>query len=538
MLKVFLVEDESLIRDGLRDNIPWEQYGYQLVGEAADGEIALPLIRKLRPDVIITDIKMPFMDGLSLSRIVSAELPKVKIIIISGYDDFEYARQAIEVGVEQYLLKPITKLTLKKVLAELKEKIEQDMEQEDYQTKYLDEIHEYEQFSRRHFFERLLEGELNVEEIYDEASKLSLELTASCYNLMFFSLQTKNTGLSGERAEDFIKLQDEILHYFLRHPQYILFAWNVGCYGVLVKSEELHMEELCDRAVEQIRQICTPVEKQVEWYVAMGKPVERMSLLHECYQNVNRCFAYRFMLPGIHILTEKNLSDHMPVQEDSTIEQVNPSTMDPEIIRDFLARGSSSEIHNFVESYLRSVGEALESKVFRDYVVLNIRFTISAYMDTIGSSSQEYTQKLKDHYPDMNMRADEVYDYFSDMLQSAIRIRDEKSDFQSRKILKTALDYIDQNYTRDTLSLNDVAEEVNVSANYFSTVFSQSMQKTFVEYVTGKRMDKAKKLLKSTDKAFGEIAMEVGYKDSHYFSFVFRKTQGCSPREYRTGRKS
>ena len=106
MLKVFLVEDEVLIREGLRDKIPWEQYGFRLVGEAADGEVALPLIRKARPDVLITDIKMPFMDGLALSRIVREEFPGIKIIIISGYDDFEYAREAISVGVDQYLLKP------------------------------------------------------------------------------------------------------------------------------------------------------------------------------------------------------------------------------------------------------------------------------------------------------------------------------------------------------------------------------------------------------------------------------------------------
>ena len=92
MLKVFLVEDERVIREGLRDNIPWEQYGYRFIGEASDGEMALPMIRKLKPDVLITDIKMPFMDGLSLSEMVKEEFPRTKIIIISGYDDFEYAR--------------------------------------------------------------------------------------------------------------------------------------------------------------------------------------------------------------------------------------------------------------------------------------------------------------------------------------------------------------------------------------------------------------------------------------------------------------
>ena len=143
MLKVFLAEDETLIREGLRDNIPWEQYGYRFVGEAADGEMALPLIRKTKPDVLITEIKMPFMDGLSLSRIVREELPRTKIIIISGYDDFEYAREAISIGVDQYLLKPVTRMNLRKVLQELKEKIEQDAEQEDYQTMLQNEMHEY-----------------------------------------------------------------------------------------------------------------------------------------------------------------------------------------------------------------------------------------------------------------------------------------------------------------------------------------------------------------------------------------------------------
>ena len=117
MLKIFLVEDESIMREGLRDNMPWQQFGYEFVGEAADGETALPLIRRTIPDVLLTDIKMPFMDGLALSRIVAKEFPNMKIIILSGYDDFEYARQAIQIGVEQYILKPVTREALKKVLS-------------------------------------------------------------------------------------------------------------------------------------------------------------------------------------------------------------------------------------------------------------------------------------------------------------------------------------------------------------------------------------------------------------------------------------
>ena len=102
MLRTFLVEDEVIIRENIKRMVPWEKYGFELVGEAADGEMALPLIRKSRPDILITDIKMPFMDGLTLSKLVKKEIPNIKIVILSGYDDFNYAKQAISIGVEDY----------------------------------------------------------------------------------------------------------------------------------------------------------------------------------------------------------------------------------------------------------------------------------------------------------------------------------------------------------------------------------------------------------------------------------------------------
>ena len=108
MIKVFLVEDEMLIRQGVKNSIQWEKEGYEFVGEAGDGELALPIIFKEKPDLVITDIRMPFMDGLELSRLIRQELPEVKIIILSGYDEFEYAKEAIKIGVVEYLLKPIS----------------------------------------------------------------------------------------------------------------------------------------------------------------------------------------------------------------------------------------------------------------------------------------------------------------------------------------------------------------------------------------------------------------------------------------------
>ncbi|MGN0205371.1 MAG: response regulator [Coprococcus sp.] len=537
MLKVFLVEDESVIREGFRDKIPWEQYGFQLVGEASDGEMALPMIRKLKPNVLITDIKMPFMDGLSLSEIVKAEYPKMKIIIISGYDDFEYARQAITAGVDQYLLKPVTRLTLRNVMLEMKEKIEQEMEQKDYQAQYQDEIQEFEQFSLRRFFEKMLDGELTVKEIYEEAAQKSIELTADCYSLILFTIYEKNESSSMESRERFTRKQDEVFHYFLRRPQYILFRMNINCYGVLIKSETFHMQTLIDNSLAHIRDVCTSENEVLDWYVAVGSSVERLSMLPQCYKQVNHYFAYRFIMPDLHVLSESTLAGYLGDQDEKNIGDVDFLQMDPEIIRDFLVRGVDREIIDFVESYLSNIQNAIKSKMFRSYVILNIRFAIVSFLESIGADKNDYMDDIEQAVQIIRKEESDVFEYFVEMLQVAMRIRDQINNYQGGKILKKALEYIDSNYDKNSLSLNMVAESVGASANYLSAIFSQGMQKTFVEYVTEKRIEKAKKLLRQTDKTSGEIAKAVGYKDAHYFSFVFKKLQGCSPREYRSEKK-
>jgi len=420
MLKVFLVEDESIIREGLRDSIPWEQYGFSFVGEAGDGEMALPLIRKTRPDVLITDIKMPFMDGLELSHIVTSELPSTKIIIISGHDDFEYARQAIEIGVEQYLLKPITRSKLQKVLTELKDKIESEREQSNYLKKFQTEYHEYEQLSKRHFFEKIFDRKLALKDVYDEAAKLGIELNASCYNI---ALAYYKDG------------EEEIIRYFSRFSEYILIKWNINVFCILIMSEKDRIDSLSERCSQNLVRILE-ASSDGEWNISVGEPVERLSLLADCYEDVNRIFSYRFLIPDVHVITRE-----------------------------------------LVESTRNSPAVAKENPL------------------------------------------------------------DDIVDVQAKNVIKIALSYIEENYINEELSLNDVASVCNVSPNYFSSLFSNEMKLTFVEYVTNKRISKAKKLLKTTTMHTGDIASAVGYKDQHYFSVVFKKIQGCSPRDYRNGKE-
>ena len=169
MLKTFLVEDEVVIREMIKKMIPWEQYGFELAGEASDGEMALPLILKSKPDLLITDIKMPFMDGLTLCKLVKKELPDIKIVILSGYDDFNYAKQAINIGVEDYLLKPITKNAFIERLEEIHNRYEHEKTQKEYYEKFKLEMQEYERNASRDFFESLVRADFDLEEIYRRA---------------------------------------------------------------------------------------------------------------------------------------------------------------------------------------------------------------------------------------------------------------------------------------------------------------------------------------------------------------------------------
>ena len=268
--------------------------------------------------------------------------------------------------------------------------------------------------------------------------------------------------------------------------------------------------------------------------MAVGKPVERLSLLSQCYQSVNHYFAYRFMVLGLHVLTEKTLENYVNSQGENRLDGVDSSQLNPEVIKDFLTKGTSCEIQDFVQGYLSGMSKALESRMFRDYVVLHIRFTTIMYLESLGVAKEEYVGRIDEKYEETCLKASQVAEYCTDMLQAAVDIRDERSESQGTSAMRKVLDYIDENCCRESISLNEVASAVNMSANYFSAIFSQKMQKTFVEYLTGKRMERAKKLLRETDKSSGEIAQEVGYKDPHYFSYVFKKNMGCSPREYRS----
>lgn len=541
MFKVFLVEDEVVIREGLRKSIPWNQYGFTYTGDAPDGEIALPMIRQQQPDLLITDIRMPFMDGLALSQRVHQELPDTKIIIISGYDDFQYAQQAIEIGVEQYLLKPITKTALVKALDEVRTKLEAEQEQRTYVERFRQEAKEYEHFSRRRFFERLVLGQTPVGDLYNDAQKLDIDLNAQSYNIVLYNVFQHVSG-APSRGEQYsaqqAETQQELENFFLRCPQFILFRWSLTVYAVLIKSRQDRIAAETDFCIQNIRRRFESMDDSFEWYVAAGTPVARLSFLHTCFEEASRILSYRHLCVGQHILTQDSLNILNRNDTESRLQELDISKMSPEILQNFLKNGAPEETEGFVQQYLDSIGrEALDSMLFSQYVMLNVRFTAAAFVESLNCEQSELTTVV-DSLPSISQMfgADNVERYITRLLSRAVELRESTYSTQYHEVVKQGLRYIDQHYAEPTMSLNEVACHTKISANYFSALFSQEMGCTFVEYLTKKRMEKAKELLRSSTMRTGEIALAVGFKDAHYFSYLFRKTQGCTPRDYKGGR--
>ena len=546
MLKIFLAEDEVVVRETIKRMIPWEELGFELVGEAADGEMALPLLIRQQPDLLITDIKMPFMDGLTLARLAKKEIPGLKVVILSGYDDFNYAKQAIGIGVEDYLLKPITKNALIERLSEIRSRYEHEKTQKEYYEKFHREMQAYEKNSSRDFFEALVGGSMDMMEVYKRAEKLGLDIVAEAYNVLIFTMNC-DEDFSGQRDE-YSSWEAESLelleNFFAGHSSAMLFRSNIFSYGVLLKGQRETIEENTRACVDEIRKILSRQDGRREWFLAVGQSVERLSQIQKSYHTASRAFSQRYLYDeNILYYDEMETMEHpggqAETEDNAYLQKVDVNALNPAILQKFLSNGLQEETENFVKDYFYAIGqEPMESLVFRNYVILNVRFSVISFIKGLGCDTNEMeSADTEEVLAESGKNMESAIAYAKKMISQAIEIRDQNSGNKNRSILKTAVDFIDSHYMEEDISLNTVANVANVSSNHFSALFSQNMGQTFIEYLTTLRMNKAKELLRCTGMRSSEIAGEIGYKDAHYFSYLFKKTQGMTPSDYRKARE-
>lgn len=535
MLKIFLVEDEIVMREGIKNNVNWEKEGFEFVGDASDGELAYPMIQKEKPDILITDIKMPFMDGLELSRLVKKELPDTRIILLSGYDEFQYAKEAIEIGIAEYLVKPVTSVQLMEAVKKVERKIEEDLQKKESLQHNEKSKQEQKIAERKKLFCRMVSGKIPFSILLQESREIGVELTADRYNILLLQLFQEEES----EAATFCKegLLEELEEKEKKEQNINVFEQGHDEIAIVLKERE---KGALEKVAEEIK---TTVVKYLQngnfvtFFGAFGNPVERLSELKKCYEEANREFSNRYVKERNQFVSSEREKKEAETEE-LDLNTLNVSQLDRRKLEQFLSTGTKSEVSEYIEEYFTTVGnQNIQSLLFRQYVILDFYVITAGFLEEIGYKSQELVERCGDA---KKMTAvlgtiEQTKDYLKKLFETAIEMRESVTESKYKSILKRAKSYIEENYDKDEISLNTVAAEVNLSPSHFSTIFAQEMGVTFVEYLTRVRMEKAKQLLRATSKRTTDIAFEVGYRDAHYFSNLFKKTQGCTPREYRSG---
>lgn len=518
--KVFFVEDEIVTREGIRDNVDWAANGFVFCGEATDGEMALPMLRAARPDVLITDIKMPFMDGLQLSKIVRERMPWVKIVILSGHDEFEYAQQAIQLGVTEYLLKPVTVQNLHKVLIKLASQLDQERKEQESIRHLREQIEENRSILRERLLLKMVVGALSSTEAIEKAQQLGMDLVARCYLVVILKTELVDRSEQFD-YEEYQQIQHIIANLVDNMPDVFLLRKDWEELVLLMKGNETEfLEEERERLLGLIKQ---EVEKtRYQLTIGIGSPKKRIAELHQSFVEA--------------LVSIQRSADEKDNHLNHAVGKADLLKLDRPAVENYLRSGAKEDFDEFFNTYIRSLGEsALTSYLIKNYILVDVVLATVKLVNELGGDIDQVVPELDSIETALASikTVEQLRQQVFRILASTLAFRDRHTSSHYLNTIQQAKDYIDHHYMEAELSLNEVAAQVSLSSSHFSVVFSKEAARTFKEYLTDIRIQKAKELLRTTALRSADISYQVGYSDPHYFSHVFHKITGMSPNEFR-----
>ena len=533
MFRFFLAEDDASQRSALRRSLLWAIHGFTCIGEAADGELAIPALRSDPPDLLVTDLHMPFLDGLELCRQVRQELPGTKLLLLSGSATQEELQSALALGVEGYLAKPVDPQQLTQILLRIRSQLEREQSLGEIQEQQRQRAAAWKHFLRERFFLRLVTGNQPAKALYQDAQDIGLELHARSYTLLRCHVTPVEQGSSLE------SIWKELQSYFAQSGSMHSFAWSPSGFFRLVLSDAAQPERQVAFAVQNIQRRLLHLGAHWRWMVAVSESVHRLLSLRGSYQTLIEMWALSQRFPDVRLMTPElfrtlrqgNLEERL-----LTLPPLRP--LDTEL-RLFLEHGSADQAEAFARQCAQSLGkESIDVPELSLYVLLRIRLAIQSYVIGLGRGVEELQKAVAD-LPgiETTVGSARVVRYLTALLQCAVELRSQSGRHNLHPAVQKALLLLERRYTEPDLTLASVAQEVGMTPNYFSTLFRRNVGYGFSAYLTQRRMNHAKELLRFTKLSSAEIAAASGYSDARYFSTQFHRTQGCTPREYRLKKK-
>lgn len=531
MYQLLLVDDEALIRENVGENVKWEQYGYQLTGSCENGKEALEFIENHSVDVVLTDICMPYLDGIELSKQLNENYPSIKTIILSGYDEFEYAKKAICYGVREYLLKPITAEELGEVLLKLKKQMDRERQTEQRMIQMQSSYHKGQQLLYADTLLHLIRGSKNDREIQKDLAGLGLQLNYMVYQVALVELDLYTRV---DRLEEKRKKESALMAFVLYNiSQEIVRKYQSGevwqgkdnrTYILFYSNKPIEFRQIgrkiCEEIVLHMNQIM-----QLAVNIGIGSYVSEIEQVYRSYEEAEIALEYHYILGKNSVMDMERIQEEKKTGDmgelfDSFILYIKENN------RDAIEKNS-----RILENRIRdcrydrqSAGTILQRLVDR----IEELCKLSCIEDRGIVDSKE--QILKEI-----LTAGKLEEAIDILSMYCIKVGKELEGHRNvggRKYAVKAMDYIEKNYSDCNLNLQLICSYLNISISRFSSIFKQATGNTFMDVLIGVRMQKAKELLEHTDMKNYEIAEKVGFSDSHYFGIAFKKMIGKTPTEY------
>ena len=527
LYSVLLVDDEEEVYSVIMKKLDWEAMGFRIAGYARNGVEALEMAEEIQPDVVMTDIKMPYMDGLTLSKKLKELYQKIKIIIFSGFDEFEYAKEAIQIEVEEYILKPIDAGNLKEVFDRIREKIDREMDEK----RNVDKLREYYMESipilQENFYTSLIDGRIPEDEIDRYMDDYQISLTGPYYVVSILHISTTNippnmnTFLLGVSVK---KLAEEHMEDEWK-SRILMYLGDIVVITQLESQEQIteftdFMDQLCRLA----KHVCEATVTAGIGYVSNNLPDIRLS-----WQGARSAVSYRVIYGNARAI---NIAEIDPMEnaderwEEQEIQKILKK------IRMGSREELEEEIDHCIHKFMEDGTTMQKYQIFIMGLITEIfRFCTNNQLDI----EEFYGEKSAVFEKCMQMESPEELERWlleiGEKLQETVQ---QERQATTKSFASKAVEYVQEHYSDRNITIESVCKELGVSAAYFSTIFKKETGKTFISFLTDYRMEKAVELLMTTNDKTYIIAEKVGYADPNYFSYAFKKQYSMSPSKYRS----
>ena len=531
MFKVLLVDDEEEVRQGIRNRINWAQYDFEVIGEAENGREALNFFDESIPDIVLTDINMPFMDGLELTAEIKENYPTVKVVILTGFDDFKFAQTAIKYGVSDYILKPVLPKDINELLIKLKDRLVSEINEkkdiEKLRTHYMESI----PVLRENYLVSMILGKTGTGSICEKFNELSINIQGSWYAAAILKIDSESIVDANARkdielkkfaifnmSKDILSRSDSGEAFF--HDDGIVIILGVEC------KER-------DTARNKMFSILDETRQSVKKYlgltasIGLGKIVAGLDSIRESHLSSLTARSYKLILSGDKVIFVEDLEPginsffHLAQEkEESLISSIK--------------FGVEADVSDSVDSLFSELSDSGASLKEYQLYFMEIISVLMKLARLFQIESSHVLPKDKSMYIEID-KFDSIAhakSWIGELSLNLMKSISGKRIDAAQVLFEKAKDYINENYSDPELNVQKLSNHLFISPSYLCIIFKKRADETFLKYVMRIRLERAKELLLDNNK-IADVAEKVGYPDVSYFSYFFKKNTGQSPREYK-----